>query len=251
MSGGLAALILAAVLATATLSGVFGMAGGLILMGLLTAVLPVPAALAIHGLVQMASNASRILLHLKHVVWRVVGFYAIGAVATMAAFTVISYAPSKAIVYLALGLLPIVVWLPERYIPLDAARPTHAVLAGILSTAMALTSGVSGPLADIFLVRSVLTRHQVLSTKAALQMFSHFSKVLFYGGAILLAGGGGFTPPWLLVAACALAVLGVTLGAKVLDKLTDQGFRSWRRWIFTAIAAMYLVQAGMLFARGS
>lgn len=250
MSGGLAALILAAVLATATLSGVFGMAGGLILMGLLTAVLPVPAALAIHGLVQMASNASRILLHLKHVVWRVVGFYAIGAVATMAAFTVISYAPSKAIVYLALGLLPIVVWLPERYIPLDAARPTHAVLAGILSTAMALTSGVSGPLADIFLVRSVLTRHQVLSTKAALQMFSHFSKVLFYGGAILLAGGGGFTPPWLLVAACALAVVGVTLGAQVLDKLTDQGFRAWRRWIFTGIAAMYLVQAAILFARG-
>nr|QQZ50751.1 hypothetical protein JKL49_05085 [Phenylobacterium glaciei] len=56
------------------------------------------------------------------------------------------------------------------------------MLAGILSTAMALTSGVSGPLADVFLVRSVLTRHQVLSTKAALQMFSHLSKVLFYGG---------------------------------------------------------------------
>nr|MBP8248004.1 hypothetical protein [Phenylobacterium sp.] len=63
MSGALAALILAAVLATATLSGVFGMAGGLILMGVLTALLPVPAALAIHGLVQMASNASRIVLH--------------------------------------------------------------------------------------------------------------------------------------------------------------------------------------------
>nr|QQZ50750.1 sulfite exporter TauE/SafE family protein [Phenylobacterium glaciei] len=95
MTAWLGALILAGVLATATLSGVFGMAGGLILMGLLTALLPVPAALAIHGLVQMASNASRILLHLKHVVWRVVGFYAIGAVATMGAFLFISYAPPR------------------------------------------------------------------------------------------------------------------------------------------------------------
>ena len=233
MSGTLAALILAAVLATATLSGVFGMAGGLILMGVLTALLPVPAALAIHGLVQMASNASRIVLHLRHIVWRVVAFYAV-----------------KAVVYLALGLLPILIWVPERYSPLDAARPSHAVLAGVLSTAMALTSGISGPLADLFLVRSALTRHQVLSTKAALQMFSHLSKVLFYGGAILLAGGDGFAPPWLLAAACALAVLGVTLGARVLDRLTDQGFRAWRRWIFTAIAAMYLVQAAVLFARG-
>ena len=250
MTAWLGALILAGVLATATLSGVFGMAGGLILMGLLTALLPVPAALAIHGLVQMASNASRIVLHLKHVVWRVVGFYAIGAVATMGAFLFISYTPTKAVVYLALGLLPIVVWLPERYIPLDAARPTHAVLAGVLSTAMALTSGVSGPLADIFLVRSVLTRHQVLSTKAALQMFSHLSKVLFYGGAILMAGGGGFAPPWLLVGACALAVLGVSLGAKVLDKLTDINFKRYTRLIVTAVGIMYLVRAGQLFLSG-
>ena len=250
MTAWLGALVLAGVLATATLSGVFGMAGGLILMGLLTALLPAPAALALHGLVQMASNGSRIVLHVRHIVWKVVGFYAIGAVATMGAFLVISYTPTKAVVYLALGLLPILVWLPERYIPLDAARPVHAVLAGVLSTALALTSGVSGPLADIFLVRSVLTRHQVLSTKAALQMFSHLSKVLFYGGAILMAGGGGLTPPWLLIAACALAVLGVSLGAKILDRLTDQGFRAWRRWIFTGIAAMYLVQAAVLFARG-
>jgi uncharacterized membrane protein YfcA len=250
VSTGIGAFILAAVLATATLSGIFGMAGGLILMGVLTAVMPATAALAIHGLVQLASNASRIVLHLKHVSWRVVGFYGIGALATMGAFTVIAYTPSKSVVYLALGLLPILVWLPERYIPLDAARPSHAVLAGILSTALALTSGVSGPLADVFLVRSVLTRHQVLSTKAALQMFSHISKVMFYGGAILMAGGGGFAPPWLLVGSCLLAVAGVSLGARVLDKLSDQGFQSWRRWIFTAIAAVYLVQAAFLFARG-
>ena len=55
----------------------------------------------------------------------------------------------------------------------------------------------------------------------------------------------------LLACACALAVVGVTLGARVLDRLTDQGFRAWRRWIFTGIAAVYLVQAAILFARGS
>ena len=39
------ALILASVLVTATLSGVFGMAGGLMLMGVLTLLLPVSAAM--------------------------------------------------------------------------------------------------------------------------------------------------------------------------------------------------------------
>lgn len=250
MSGGLAALILGAVLVTATISGVFGMAGGLILMGVLTWALPVPTALALHGLTQMASNGSRIVLHLKHVSWRVVGFYAVGAAAAMLAFGAVAYTPSRALVLLALGLLPILVWLPERYVVLDAARPSHAVIAGLASTALSLTAGVAGPLNELFLVKSELTRHQVISTKAALQMFSHLAKVLFYGAAILAAGGPQAPPTWLLVAAALAALAGVVLGSRFLEKISDDKFRRWRKWIFTAIAATYLVQAAVLFASG-
>lgn len=246
MSAALAALILAVVLVTSTLSGVFGMAGGLILMGGLTLVLPTAQALALHGLTQMVSNGSRIVLHWKHISARVVGFYALGAVVTMAGFSLVTYSPDKATVFLALGLLPILVWLPEDRIPLDASRPSHAVLAGILSTALSLTAGISGPLNDVFLVRSRMSRHKVISTKAALQMFSHLSKVIFYGGAILGIGKGEGLPLWLPVGTGLMAMAGVSLGARLLDRLSDQRFRLWRRWIFTAIAVTYLVQAARL-----
>ena len=39
----------ASIIATSFLSGLFGMAGGMVLMGLLLVLLPVPAAMVLHG----------------------------------------------------------------------------------------------------------------------------------------------------------------------------------------------------------
>src|SRR5258706_5827949 len=48
--------------ATAFLSGLFGMAGGLILIGVLLAILPLPSAMVLHAVTQMASNGWRAFL---------------------------------------------------------------------------------------------------------------------------------------------------------------------------------------------
>ena len=53
MIAGLGALMVA----TAFLSGLFGMAGGLVLIGVLLALMPLPTAMVLHAITQMASNA--------------------------------------------------------------------------------------------------------------------------------------------------------------------------------------------------
>ena len=58
--------------ATATVSGVLGMAGGIALLGVMAMLLPAPAVVPIHGAVQLASNLSRTLVLLKKVHWRIV-----------------------------------------------------------------------------------------------------------------------------------------------------------------------------------
>ena len=45
--------------ATSFLSGLFGMAGGMILVGVLLAIMPVPTAMVLHAVTQMASNGWR------------------------------------------------------------------------------------------------------------------------------------------------------------------------------------------------
>ena len=74
-------------IATAFLSGIFGMAGGLILIGVLFALMPVPEAMALHAVTQMASNGWRGALWIKHVSWRAVAAYLGGCVIAFAAWS--------------------------------------------------------------------------------------------------------------------------------------------------------------------
>ena len=57
----LAAGFAAAIVSTSFISGIFGMAGGMILMGILLAFMPLAPAMVLHGLVQTASSGWRSL----------------------------------------------------------------------------------------------------------------------------------------------------------------------------------------------
>ncbi len=250
MSPFAAAAILVMVLVTAAISGVFGMAGGLMLMGGLVLLLPVNIALALHGVIQVTSNGWRVLLHFKHVAWRAVVWFALGALVAMGLFSLIAFTPSRVIVYLALGALPLLVWLPERWVNLDASRPMHGFVCGLVSNALQLTAGVSGPFTDLFFVHTPLTRHQVVATKAVTQTFGHASKIIVYGAALLSPAGRAVIPLWLFGAAVVLSMLGIMFGGWILDRMSDDGFRRWRIGIITAMGALYLVQAVVLIVQG-
>ena len=71
--------------ATAFLSGLFGMAGGLILIGVLLTILPLPSAMVLHAITQMASNGWRALLWRSHIRWRPVSIYLIGCALALGA----------------------------------------------------------------------------------------------------------------------------------------------------------------------
>ena len=87
-------LLLAVVMTgTAFLSGIFGMAGGLVLVGVLLALLPLPEAMALHAVTQMASNGWRGLLWRKHVVWRPVLWVVAGYALAMLAWSLVRWVP--------------------------------------------------------------------------------------------------------------------------------------------------------------
>ena len=235
---------------TATLSGVFGMAGGLVLMGGLALVLPVSAAFVTHGLLQLVANGWRAVLHARHVRWAIVGSYALASLAAGVVVALLSFTPSKPLLFLLLGLVPGILWLPQGAFRLDAARPGHALISGFLVTGLNLLAGVAGPLLDIFFVRTELTRHAIVATKAATQVFSHLSKIIVYGAPLLASRGEDMPPVWLFAVAVPLSMAGTFVGGKILDRMSDVNFKRWTRWIVTAVGLVYLLQAAQLFARG-
>jgi uncharacterized protein len=228
---------------TATLSGIFGMAGGLVLMGVLALILPVQAAFVTHGILQLVANGWRAVLHREHLAWGIVGWYALASLIAAGAVWIIAFLPSQPLLFLMLGLVPMLVWLPKHWLSLDASKPPHAFISGFLVTGLNLSAGVAGPLLDIFFVRTALTRHQIVATKAATQVFSHLAKILVYGVPFLVGGESTLPPLWVFAIAIPASMLGTTAGGWVLDRMSDVNFKRWTASIVTAIGLLYLVKA--------
>lgn len=245
-----ALFLIAAAFVTAAISGVFGMAGGLMLKGALALVLPVSATFVAHGILQLVANGWRAVLHRKHLDWRIVAVFAMGSVVAGGIMALIALEPSKATLYLLMGIVPGLLWIPQRWISLDASQPRQALLCGVSVTGLNLTAGVAGPLLDIFFVRTALTRHQIVATKAATQVFSHLAKIVVYGAPLIAVNGKGLPPLWVFALAIPLSMVGTAVGGRVLEMMDDRNFKRISRWIVTVTGLVYLVGAAQLYLAG-
>ena len=237
----LAALAVVAVV-TSFISGIFGMAGGMLLIGFLLMVLPVPVAMVFHGVIQIAANSWRAWLWRHHVKWKVVLQFGAGSAASLIVFSFFDFVPDKALVLLVIGLTPFVALSVPRTIAPDIERGGHAFLAGAIGGAMQLVAGITGPLLDIFYVRTGMTRQVNVSTKAAAQVLGHLTKVIYFAGLIDNPAGRDLEQ-WLVMAyAAGFAVLGTTLSRSFLDRMSDKQFYHWTRRIILGIGVVYLGQ---------
>lgn len=249
----LAATIAFVAFVTSVISGVFGMSGGIILMGYLAFVLPVSAAMMMHGAIQATANGYRAVLNRGDIDWRIFGRYLVGTVFGLGLLTALAFVPSKVTMYLTLGCVPFfAAAIPQKW-ALDITKRGAAEFCGLAITLLNLTAGVAGPLLDVFFVRTKLTRHQVVATKAVTQTASHLMKLLYFGVLVKAvsehaaeASHAALLPWWVFAAALPLSMLGTTVGKRLLDRMTDTNFRKWSQRITLAIGSVLLVQGVML-----
>jgi uncharacterized membrane protein YfcA len=233
-------------LGTAFLSGIFGMAGGMILMGVLLAVLPLPAAMALHAVTQMASNAWRAVLWWKHIRWRPVGFFLVGNTAALALWSVFQWVPEKSVALLMLGATPFLFRLLPASVKPNPLNPGHGAAMGSVCMSLMLVCGVSGPLLDTFFLGGGMERRQIVATKAVCQVAGHFSKLLYFGALVADAAA---LDPVMLVLAIAASMMGTTAARRILEAMTDHQFRTWADRVITVIALFYLGQGAWLLIR--
>ena len=233
MAAGLSLLMIG----TAFLSGIFGMAGGLILIGVLLVVFPLPTAMVLHAVTQMASNGWRATLWFRHIVWKSMAFYVAGCVVSVGLWSITLYVPDKAMALLLLGLSPFIIRaIPDRILP-RSFGPAQVAATGLVSMMLMLLTGVTGPLLDTMFLRSPLERRQIIATKAACQVFGHGFKLLYFGALIEQVGQ---VEPWFLAIAVTSSIIGTSLGKLLLEKLSDAQFRIWSNRLITALASYYV-----------
>src|SRR5262245_12079318 len=125
------------ILATSFIAGVFGMAGGMILLGVLLVFFDVATAMVVFSLLQFSANLSRVALWRKFVLWPVFLQFVAGGAVAFALMRLIAFIPDKATVYLVLGGMPFCVealprtWRPNiewRFVPYASGFVTTIVI---------------------------------------------------------------------------------------------------------------------------
>ena len=241
------ALLAVSALVTSFISGILGMAGGMILMGILLALMPLASAMMLHGITQLASNGWRALMWRREVDWRVFRGYLYGAIVTTIFFALVKFVVSKPIALVAMGLTPfLTLALPEK-LHLNVERRGHATACGIICSALSLTAGVSGPILDIFFVRSKMGRHAVIATKAMTQSLSHIMKIAYFGAFVSVEGAS--VHPALGAMMVLLAFTGTSLSKHVIARMNDQSFRFWTRWTVMTLGVFYLASGIWMLVR--
>jgi uncharacterized membrane protein YfcA len=228
---------------TSFLSGIFGMAGGMILIGVLLATMSVPAAMVLHAVTQMASNGWRAILWFRHVRWKPVVVYVAGCGLALIGWSFVRYVPSTAVALLLLGAAPLILRLMPERLRLSADNTRHGVVCGSVCMALILLTGVSGPMIDSYFLGGKLDRREIVATKAMCQIFGHAAKLVYFGGIVDQAAA---LDPWLAGMAIAASMLGTTLASHVLKAMSDTQFRVWANRLIMTITGYYLVHGATL-----
>jgi uncharacterized membrane protein YfcA len=236
------AVIGATIILSSFVSGIFGMAGGMILLGVLLSYFDVATAMILFSIIQLFANGWRALQWRSYVLWPIFGWYVAGAAVSFTFMWAIAFVPDKAMVFLALGLLPFLIEALPTSIRPNIERRGVPFFTGVVTTVVQILSGVGGLFLDIFFQKSKLDRKTTNATKAVTQSFSHIIRALYFGSLSGIAD----VPLRAVAAGVALAIAGTSLAPFVLEHMTDHGYRQWTRAIIFAISIVYIGRAGWL-----
>jgi uncharacterized membrane protein YfcA len=239
-------LVAAVMIGTAFLSGLFGMVGGMILIGVLLAVTPVPAAMVLHAVTQMASNGWRAFLWRHHIRWGSVFAFVTGSGVALVGWALIRYVPDKPMAFILLGVTPFLV----RLVPVRLQPNPNSIGQGFgygaACMSLMLLTGVTGPLVDsFFLGGGQLDRREMVATKAMCQVVGHTLKLCYFGGIVEQAAA---LDPTLAVIAIAASMLGTSLAKRFLEAMTDKQYRVWAGRLITTVGGYYVIHGATLWA---
>ena len=232
-------LVVASFFASA-LTAAIGLGGGAALLAIMANLMPITALVPVHGVVQVGSNAGRVVVQFAHINWSMLGWFAVGGVlgAWLGGQIVITLPDAPLRLGIA-GFLLWAVWAPKP----QFAHLVRGVMGitGFVATLLAMFFGVSGPVVGAVLAAQNLPPHSFVANQAACSLLAHVLKILVFG--IL---GFAYGQWWVLIAAMiATGFAGTLAGSMVLNRLPGSRFKQGFRLVMTLLAGNLVVQALM------
>lgn len=223
---------------TSALTSAMGLGGGVAMLAIMAAGLPVSSVLPAHGIVQMGSNLGRTVIQRQYVIWPLVLWFSIGSVIGIALGSpVAAYIPERGAKLL---LAVFILWavFGKKPPPSPPGKP-YLIAGGALTSFATMIVGATGPLVAALLAAIGLTKQRLVASHATCLSIQHGLKILAFG--VL-----GFAyAQWAFLLACMIAsgVLGTYAGTRLLDNMPERYFRLGFRITMALLCAQMLWQA--------
>ena len=223
---------------SSTLTAVLGVGGGMLLISVMTVAMPPAAIVPIHGVAQLASNASRGIFALKEISWRIVWPFLCGCLlGSLIGSNLLIRFPSE-FLPIPLGIFILVMtWLPQW--KKNFRLPGRFFSLGLVQAVLTLFVGATGPLNMPILLREGLSKDRIVVTASALMTIVHLVKILTFG--ILGFAFSNYLP---LMTGMVIAVIaGSFVGTKLRARVPEQLFKNIFKWLLTILALRMIFRA--------
>lgn len=206
---------------TSALSGVAGLGGGTILIGVIYALGLAPVeAIPLFAAVQLVSNLTRTAAYIEHVEWRAAGWFLLACVPATVVLAPFAAQMNVHVVQLILAGLIAVSLLPSGQAQPLPPRVAF-VTAGAVNGTLGMFLGATGLFVGRLFLRPEWPKQRVVATLALTQVFGHGLRVLAYG----LVGFSVFAKPQVLLPFAGSVVVGTLLGKRLNGRLSEGAFR--------------------------
>ena len=228
---------------TSALTAVVGAGGGTALIALMLQVLPPTAAIPVHGVVQLASNTTRVWLLWHHMSWPVIlRFCALIPFGVALGLLLFQGLPTEA-VQILIGifvLLSLVTQLIKRWrvsdVPLWAFYPI-----GLITGSLNMVVGVIAPILGVLIIRKDLTKEGMVGT---LGFFGFIGNLLKVAGFSLIGFSFIDFGPLILFMVPA-AIIGTRVGRAVLSGMDEKVFLVAFRMMLIVLALKLILFDGL------
>lgn len=199
------------------ITAAFGIGGGALLLAFMATLVPTAALIPVHGVIQLGSNAGRMLLFLRSVHWPALSGFAVGSLigCSVGGFVVVEL--PVAIVQIGIGLF--VIWTVFATVP-KWLRDLPSI-TGLVSSFLTMFFGATGLFVASYTKSFALPRHAHVATHATLMTLQHLLKVMVFG----LFGFAFSGWVWFMALMIVSGLLGTVAGRQSLMLIDDAIFR--------------------------
>lgn len=236
-------ILTASAFATAVLSAIIGMGGGITLLAVLTFLVPAPAIVPIHAVVQFVSNSTRSFAYFRYLRWKYVLMMIAPAVVGMACALQIYKGVKFSQLKVVIGLWIFAFLLWRRFRPKVKNLPNWSYyVVGFIAGFVTLFVGANGPLLAPFFLRDDLKKEEIIGTKAAVQMLLHVLKI---PGFLMI--GFAFGPyTWHLALMIPAVIIGTFIGKRILHAINEKLFVVLFELTLGTIACYLVIRFGLM-----